>query len=201
MDAAAHEHAVAAGRPARHQRRLGRGRGAVVVRGRDDVEVDELGHQRLVFVDRLERPLADLGLVRRVGRVPLAAEQQLVDRGRAPVAIDAGAEERHEVGPVATGQVPQAGRQLQLGLGVGQVQRGRPQGSRDVGEQLVDAIEAEGRQHPLRGRPWCVGRMASSRQPAATSCVVGPAVEQVVELGRVGHASCGPSSRRRTGRC
>ena len=104
MDAARDEHPLAAGRAAGHQRGLG-GRGrAVVVRGRDDVEVDQLGDQRLVLVDALERALADLGLVRRVGRVPLAAQQQLVDGRRAPVAVDAGAQEGRQVGPVAAGQ-------------------------------------------------------------------------------------------------
>ena len=89
MDAARDEDALAPGRPAGHQRGLGRGRRAVVVRRRDDVEVDQLGQQRLVLVDALEGALADLGLVRRVGRVPLAAQEELVDRRRAPVAVDA----------------------------------------------------------------------------------------------------------------
>src|SRR5438045_3000660 len=79
----------ATGRPGR----LGRGRGTVVVRGRHHVEVDKLGEEGLVFVDRLERPLADLRLVRRVRRVPLASEEELVDGRRAPVSIDARSEE------------------------------------------------------------------------------------------------------------
>ena len=125
VDAARDEDPLAAGRPAGHQRGLGGRRRAVVVRGRDDVEVDQLGEQRLVLVDALERALADLGLVRRVGRVPLAAEQELVDRRRAPVAVDAGAQERGEVGPVARRRGRQAGGELELGLGLGQVERAR----------------------------------------------------------------------------
>ena len=116
MDRLRDEDALAARRPAGHQRRLGGRRGAVVVRRRDDVEVDELGDQRLVLVDALERALADLGLVRRVGRVPLAAEQDLVDRRRRPVAVDARPEERREVGPVAAGQALEPGRELELRL-------------------------------------------------------------------------------------
>ena len=123
VDAARDEHPLAPGRPAGHQRGLGGGGGPVVVRGRHDVEVDQLGQQRLVLVDALERALADLGLVRRVGRVPLAAEQELVDRGRAPVAVDPGAQERGEVGPVACGEAGQAGGELELGFGLGQVER------------------------------------------------------------------------------
>ena len=64
MDRPRHEDPLAAGRPAGHQRGLGGRRRAVVVRRRDDVEADQLGDQRLVLVDALERPLADLGLVR-----------------------------------------------------------------------------------------------------------------------------------------
>ncbi len=123
MDAAADEDPLAAGRPAGHEGRLGRGGSAVVVRGRDDVEVDELGEQGLVLVDGLQRPLAHLGLVRGIGRVPLAAQEELVDRGRTPMAVDPGAQEARQVGPVAPGEALQPRGELQLGLGVGQVER------------------------------------------------------------------------------
>ena len=122
VDAARDEHPLAPGRAAGHERGLRGGGGPVVVRRRDDVEVDQLGQQRLVLVDALERALADLGLVRRVGRVPLPAQEQLVDRRRAPVPVDAGSEERREVGPVAGGEAGQAGRQLELRLRIGQVE-------------------------------------------------------------------------------
>ena len=139
MDRPRHEDALAMGRPAGHQRRLGGRRGAVVVRGRDDVEPDELADQRLVLVDRLEGALADLGLVRRVGRVPLAAEQDLVDGGGAVVAVDAGPEERGEVDPVARREGLEARRELELRLGLRQVEAAGPRGlRRDVGEELVD---------------------------------------------------------------
>ena len=169
MDAAADEDPLAASRPAGHQRRLGRGRRAVVVRGRDHVEVDQLGHQRLVLVDALERALADLGLVRRVGRVPLAAQQQLVDGGRAPMAVDARAQKRHEVGPVPPGEGGQPCGELELGLGRRQVEPRGTQGLGDVGEELVDRGEADGLEHPrpIGAGMGTVGHLG--RQPAAIS--------------------------------
>ena len=169
MDRPRDEDPLAAGRPAGHQRGLG-GRGrAVVVRGGDDVESDQLGDQRLVLVDALERALADLGLVRRVGRVPLAAQQQLVDRRRRPVAVDAGAQERGEVRPVAGGQALEAGRQLELRLRLRQVEAARPQRVRDVGEELVDARRCRGPRASARGRRRCAVRTASPAQPSAIS--------------------------------
>ncbi len=184
MDAARDEDTLAARRPAGHQGGFGRRGGPVVVRCRDDVEVDQLGQQRLVLVDALERPLADLGLVGRVGRVPLAAQEELVDRGRAPVAVDAGAQERGEIGPVAGGQAGQAGGQLELRLGFGEVELRRAQADRDVLEQLVDGGETKGRQHPLAvvggmGTVWHRGRSAGGDEG-----VVGVGVEQAVQLGR-----------------
>ena len=127
MDGARDEDPLAPRGAAGHQRRLGRRRPAVVVRGGDDVEAGELGQQRLVLVDALERPLGDLGLVRRVGRVPLAAEQHLVHDGRRPVAVGAGAEERGEVHAVAGRHRLQPGGEQELGLGLVEGQRAGPQ--------------------------------------------------------------------------
>jgi hypothetical protein len=108
MDAPADQHPLPARRAAAHEGALGRGRGAVVVRGRDDVQAGQLGHERLVLVDRLERALADLRLVRRVGGVELAAQEQLVDDRRHEVAVGPGAEEAHQIDPVALGQIAQS---------------------------------------------------------------------------------------------
>ena len=169
MDPARDEDPVAPGRADGHQRRLGGGCRAVVVRGRHDVEVDQLGQQRFVLVDALEGPLADLGLVGRIGRVPLAAQEQLVDRRWRPVAVDAGAQERGEVGPIAGGQPGQARRELELGLRLGQVEPRSAELDRDVLEELVDRGQAEGREHPLTvvGGMGTVGHRVG--QPAAIS--------------------------------
>ena len=117
MDAAAHQHTLAASGPAGHQSPFGCGRGPVVVRGRNHVHARELAHHRLVFVDGLERALADLGLVGRVGGVELAAQEELVDDRGDEVAIGAGAEEAHQIDPIAGGQPGQPVRQLGFGFG------------------------------------------------------------------------------------
>jgi hypothetical protein len=101
MDGAADEDAVAPGGAQRHERRLGRGGGPVVVRGRDDGQAGQLGQQRLELEDGLQGPLADLGLVRRVGRVELAARRDGLDGGRDVMSVDAGPKERDRVDPVA----------------------------------------------------------------------------------------------------
>ena len=148
VDAARDEQPLAPRRAAGHERRLG-GRGAaVVVRRGHDVHRGQLGEQRLVLVDALERALADLGLVRRVGRVPLAAEQHLVDRRRAPVAVRARAEERGEVHPVAPGQRLEPGGEVELGLGVVEAERARPERLGDVVEQGVHRGDPDRLQHP-----------------------------------------------------
>ncbi len=147
MDAARDEDAFALRGAAGHQGGFGGGRRAVVMRGRDDVKVDQLGQERLVFVDALERPLADLGLIGRVGRVPLAAEEQLVDGGRTPVAVHARAKEGRQVRPIARGETGQPGRELELGFRVGQVEGRCAKRGWDVFEQLVDRGEAECSEH------------------------------------------------------
>ena len=183
VDGAADEHAVAARRAAGHQRGLGGRGGAVVVRRGDDVEAGQLGDQRLVLVDALERALADLGLVRRVGRVPLAAEQDLVDRRRERVAVGAGAEERREVDPVARRQGPQAGGELELRLGRRRGPGASARSAAGMSAKSSSTFDAEGREHPLPDRRRCAGRRPSVGQPAAISVVVGRGVEQAVRPG------------------
>ncbi len=86
VDVARDDDLVASGDANRHERRLGRGRAAVVHRRVHDIHREELGHERLVLVDRLQCALADLGLVRRVRGEELAAQR----------------EHRHGCGDVAT---------------------------------------------------------------------------------------------------
>ena len=89
-----HERAALVVEPARHQHRFGRRRRAVVHRRVGDLETEQLGDDRLVLEDRLQRALRDLGLVRRVARVPLGAREQRVDRRRDRVRSDAATDER-----------------------------------------------------------------------------------------------------------
>ena len=103
VHAAAHEHAFTPRGPAAHQGAFRRRGCPVVMRGRNHVHARQLGHHRLVFVDGLERALTDLGLVGRVGGVELAAQENLVDDRGNEVAVNPGAEEAHQIDPIALG--------------------------------------------------------------------------------------------------
>ena len=73
-------------------------RGAVIERGIGHLHAGQQRHLALELEQHLQRALAHLRLVRRVGGQELAAHQQLIDAGRDVVAIGAGAEEaRHRV--------------------------------------------------------------------------------------------------------
>ena len=122
VDSGAHQHALPACGPARHQGCLSRGRGPVVVRGGHDVQAGKLGHQRLVFVDGLERALADLRLVRRIGGVELAPQEQLIDDGRSEMTVCPGAQEADQIDPIAFRQPEQSSRQLGFRLGSRQIE-------------------------------------------------------------------------------
>jgi hypothetical protein len=148
MDPARHEHPLPARCPARHERRLRRGGGAVVVRGRDHVQAGQLGEQRLVLVDRLERPLADLGLVGRVGGVELAAKQDLVDHRGEVVTVDARSQEAGEVDAVVTRQGSQPGHELELREPRWEVHGAGADRLRDDLEELVDGADPERGEHP-----------------------------------------------------
>ena len=114
MDGAADQDAVASRGADRHQRRFRGCRSAVVVRGGHHVEAGQLRDQRLVLVDRLQRALADLGLVRRVRGVELASTEDLVDGRRDVVAVGARAEEARQADAVSGGERLQPARQCQL---------------------------------------------------------------------------------------
>ena len=174
VDAARDEQPLAARRAAGHERRLG-GRGAaVVVRRGHDVHRGELGQQRLVLVDALQRALADLGLVGRVGRVPLAAEQHLVDGRRAPVAVRTRAEERGEVHAVAPGQRLEPRGEVELGLRVVEAERARAERLGDVVEQGVHGGDPDRLQHPgpvvgyVRPVRHVSPRRSAARRPTAS---------------------------------
>ena len=84
-----------------HEHGLGHRRAAVVKAGVGDLHAGELGDQRLVLECGLERSLAGLGLVGRVGRVELAARGQVVDHGGDEVIVAAAAQEADAlVGPL-----------------------------------------------------------------------------------------------------
>ena len=82
------------GRVLRHVAGVRGDRRAVVAGRVRDVHPGELADRRLVLEDRLQHALAQLGLVRRVGRQELAALEDGVDDRGDVVVVDPGAEER-----------------------------------------------------------------------------------------------------------
>ena len=70
-----------------HEDRLGDRRAAVVEAGVRDVHAGQLADERLILERRLQGPLARLRLIRRVGRVELAASGQVVHDGRDEVVV------------------------------------------------------------------------------------------------------------------
>ena len=82
------------------------------------------------------------------------------------MAVDPGAEERREVGPVASGEGLEASRELELGHRIGQPERARPKLRGDVGEQRVDVPDRDRREHPaaIIVRVRAIGHRVSPRR-------------------------------------
>ncbi len=77
----------------RHEHALGDGAAAFVEAGVGHIQAGQLADQRLVLEERLQAPLARLGLVGRVGGVEFAARRDGIDHGRDEVIVAAAAEE------------------------------------------------------------------------------------------------------------
>ena len=121
--------------------------------GVGDVHSGELADHRLEFEDVLERALAGLRLVGRVGREKFAAGEEGVHDGRDEVIVGARAQETaaRVEGPVAGGERRQMAEEVLLGKGGGEVVRPlQADGLGDRGEQIVDRLDADALQH-LRG--------------------------------------------------
>ena len=148
VDAGRHGNARAPGEAAGHERRLGGGGRAVVVRGARDLHAGQLTDQRLELVDALERALGHLRLVRRVRGRELRAPDHLADHGRDEVAVHAGAEEADLRDPVAAGQASQLRADLLLGERRRDVPRAGADRGRDVDEEILDRSDADRLEHP-----------------------------------------------------
>ena len=148
VDAGRDRDARATREPARHEGRLGRGGGAVVVRGGRHLHPGQLADERLELVDALQRALRDLRLVRRVGGRELGAPDHLADHGRDQVAVDAGPEEADLGDPVAAGEPCQLGADLLLDEGRRHVPGAGADRGGNVVEQVVDRCDADGVEHP-----------------------------------------------------
>ncbi len=125
MDRARHQNALAPGAGRGQERGLGERGRAVVERRVGDVHPGQLRDQGLKLEDDGERPLGDLGLVRRVGGVELGAEAEVVHRRGHEMVVDAGAEERAAVSAVTVpGRKPlDEPGDFELALGSGQAER------------------------------------------------------------------------------
>ncbi len=134
---------------ARHQAGFRQRRRAVVHAGVRDVHARERADQRLELEDRLQRALADLGLVRRVARQELAAHHERIDDRRAEVAVRSGTQEARVVAgdTVVRAERLRLLQQLQLGERVRQIERGVAVFRWNIAEQLRRRPRAHGRQH------------------------------------------------------
>src|SRR6185503_20625399 len=114
------------------------------------VHARQLSDHRLVLVNRAQRALAGLRLVRRVGREELPAQDQVIDRARYVMVVGAAAEEAH--GGLGIGVLrrerAQVAHQLRLGQRGRQGQRARqPRLGRDLGQEILDPARADRLQH------------------------------------------------------
>ena len=96
VQTAGNDRLAAPGHPPRHQHSLTGRRRAVIHGGVGHLHAGQPAHLGLELEQNLQRALADLGLVRRVGGQELRALDQVIDARRHMVLVGAGAdEERH----------------------------------------------------------------------------------------------------------
>ncbi len=142
------------GRLARTQRQghgLGGGGGLVEHGGVGNIHAGEIGHQGLEVEQRLQPPLADLRLIRRVRGVPGRVLQHIAlnDAGHQGVVVALADIAAHH--PVAAGDAPQLAQRLSLVDGRRQIERLlATDGCRDHhAHQTRQIFSAQRRQHVL----------------------------------------------------
>ena len=134
-------------KPAGHRHRLGCRGGLVEHRRVGEVHAGEVSDHRLVVEQRFQATLADLGLVRRVGRVPrrvlehVAGDDRRRDRARV-----ARADERREH-LVERRDLAESGDDVRLGYGGPDAERVAP--ADRLGHHLIDQLGERG--HPEDG--------------------------------------------------
>ena len=149
IDLARDHDLLAAGRADRHEGGLG-DRGSTLVHGRvRDFHREQLRDERLVFEDRLERALADLGLVGRVRGQELAAQGERRHGGRdvSPLHRTPEEEGSRSRGTVLRGERFEVRLDLELGHSHGQAELRPERVLGDRGEQIVDALDADTLEH------------------------------------------------------
>ncbi len=143
-----------------HRHRFGRGRALVEERRRRDVHARQIPDDGLKVQQRLEPALGDLGLIRRVGRVPAGILEHVAqDHARRDAAVVAHADVRAGDG-VARGDAAQAAQVGVLGFAFGQVERrAAADGGRNrLVDQGVERRHADRCEHrgAVGGRVRCV---------------------------------------------
>ncbi len=143
-----HRARAAAREPLGHQQRLDERGGALVERRVGDFQPGQQADVRLELEDRLQRPLRDLGLVRRVRRQPLGPVEHLVGDRRDVVVVEPGAQEERRVAGVGVLRRHPADEAADLDLGHRRRQvRRAAHGLRDRGKEVVDRLDADRREH------------------------------------------------------
>ena len=136
--------------PIREQHGLAQRGRAVVERRVGHIEAGEHALMRLVFEDRLQCSLRNLGLIRRVRGQKLGAEQQLIDARRLVVRVRAPAEKRQMIGGglVARGQFTEPASRLDLRPWPGDVQHAiELHVARNRFEESIDRIDSDDAEH------------------------------------------------------
>ena len=123
--------------------------------------------QGLIFKDGLQRALRDLGLVGRIGGIELAAAEHVIDHGRNVVVVCACAQEGDQIAVhvlIAGGNFSQFGSGFHFGQRGRQIQFGKTVPGRDIFEQVIQRLDADGRQHrvPFFGTYGDIGHRDSS---------------------------------------
>jgi len=134
----------------RHEHGLARRRRAVVHRSICDFHAGELGDLRLELEEILQRALRDLRLIRRVAREKLRSLNEMIDACRHMVLVSAGADEERQArgGHIACSHAADQVLDLHLALPAGKVRQLRQAlVARDVGEEIVDGIDADAGEH------------------------------------------------------
>ena len=132
----------------RHQDRFTRGGRAVIERRVGHLHAGQLHDKRLELEHRLQVALADLGLVRSVGRQKLAPRDQRVNHHGTEVRVGTCAEEGHVVARAGARRLAEKLEDFRFRKRAGQVQAAaKPQLLRNLGEEFFDGFVSGGAQH------------------------------------------------------
>ena len=133
----------------RHQSSLRKRGRAVVHSSVRDFHVENLRHRGLELEPGLQNALGGFRLIGSVGSYELSALQNRADRRGYEVSIRPGPEERWTRSGVMVqrGECLHSRRDFELGCGIRQTQRRVAMLIRDVGDQRIEIIDADRRQH------------------------------------------------------